>query len=66
MKILAVGMNYREHIQELKNTLPLEPVLFSKPDSSLAVATAKNPAANMPFFLPDFSQNIQYETEIVV
>ena len=60
MKILAVGMNYAQHNTELghkeKNE---EPVLFLKPDSSIL----RN---GSPFFLPDFSQNIHYEAEVVV
>lgn len=59
MKIFCVGMNYRPHCIELNNPIPQEPVLFFKPDS--AYATDKN-----PFFLPDFSQEIHYETELVV
>jgi len=66
MKILAVGMNYRKHLLELNNPEPEEPVLFIKPDSSLTNAPASTPSANMPFFLPDFSKEINYETEIVV
>jgi len=66
MKILAVGMNYRKHVAELNNTVPLEPVLFIKPDSSLALAPASKGSANKPFFLPDFSDEIHYETELVV
>jgi len=66
MKIIAVGMNYRKHLLELNDPVPAEPVIFSKPDSSLTVATARRPAANMPFFLPDFSDEIDYETELVV
>lgn len=60
MKIIAVGMNYREHVSELEeNEEPSEPVLFLKPDSALA-------SDKLPFFLPDFSEEIHYETEIVV
>ncbi len=66
MKILAVGMNYREHLLELNNPVPEEPVLFSKPDSSITHAPASTPTLNMPFFIPDFSGEIHYETEIVV
>ncbi|HET9571311.1 MAG TPA: fumarylacetoacetate hydrolase family protein [Bacteroidales bacterium] len=66
MKILAVGMNYRKHVLELNNTVPVEPVLFIKPDSSLAMAPASKGRANKPFFLPDFSNEIHYETELVV
>lgn len=66
MKILAVGMNYRKHLLELNNSEPAEPVLFIKPDSSLSNAPASTPSANMPFFLPDFSHEIDYETEVVI
>lgn len=66
MKILAVGMNYREHLKELGNPEPKEPVIFSKPDSSLLVATEERPSANQPFFLPDYNSAIHYETELVI
>jgi 2-keto-4-pentenoate hydratase/2-oxohepta-3-ene-1,7-dioic acid hydratase in catechol pathway len=60
MKIFAVGMNYAEHNKELNNTLLLsEPVIFMKPDSALL-------KDGKPFFLPDFSSDVHYETEIVV
>lgn len=66
MKILAVGMNYRKHLLELNNPEPKEPVLFIKPDSSLCHAPGIVCPTNNPFFLPDFSEEIHYETEIVV
>ena len=59
MKILAVGWNYAEHNQELGQTLPAEPIIFSKPDSALLLG-------NKPFFMPNFSNEIHYETELVV
>lgn len=59
MKIIAVGRNYTEHIKELDNTKPEKPLIFMKPDSALL----KN---NKPFYLPDFSDNIQYETELII
>lgn len=60
MKILAVGMNYAEHNKELNNSfLPTEPVIFSKPESSLN-------RDGKPFFIPDFAERFDYETEIVV
>jgi 2-keto-4-pentenoate hydratase/2-oxohepta-3-ene-1,7-dioic acid hydratase in catechol pathway len=60
MKILAVGMNYAEHNKELNNSfLPTEPVIFSKPESSLN-------RDGKPFFVPDFAERSDYETEIVV
>jgi 2-keto-4-pentenoate hydratase/2-oxohepta-3-ene-1,7-dioic acid hydratase in catechol pathway len=59
MKIFAVGMNYAAHNKELHHSLELpEPVIFMKADSVLK--------DGKPFFLPDFSSNVHYETEIVV
>ena len=59
MKILAIGMNYPSHVKEMNNVLSPEPVIFSKPESALLLK-------NKPFFYPDFSTDIQYETEMVV
>jgi len=60
MKIICVGMNYAAHNKELQNSLVLEtPTIFMKPDVSLL-------KDGKPFYLPDFSSEIQYETEIVV
>lgn len=60
MKIIAVGMNYAAHNKELHHTLVLsEPTIFMKSDSSLL-------KDGKPFFIPDFSSEIHYETEIVV
>jgi 2-keto-4-pentenoate hydratase/2-oxohepta-3-ene-1,7-dioic acid hydratase in catechol pathway len=59
MKIICIGLNYRKHAAEMGWPIPAEPVVFLKPDSAIL----KN---NKPFFLPDFSDNIQYEVEIVV
>jgi 2-keto-4-pentenoate hydratase/2-oxohepta-3-ene-1,7-dioic acid hydratase in catechol pathway len=60
MKIIAVGMNYAAHNKELHHALELsEPTIFMKADSSLL-------KDGKPFFIPDFSSEIHYETEIVV
>jgi len=60
MKIICVGMNYADHNKEMKNTLDSEdPVIFLKSDVSLL----KN---GKPFYIPDFSSEIHYETEVVV
>ena len=60
MKIIAVGMNYAAHNKELHHTLTLtEPTIFMKSDSSLL-------KDGKPFFIPDFSSNVHYETELVV
>ena len=60
MKIIAVGMNYAAHNKELHHSLELsEPTIFMKSDSSLL-------KEGKPFFIPDFSSEVHYETEIVV
>ena len=60
MKIIAVGMNYALHNQELGSIVPsAEPVIFLKPDSAIL-------KDGKPFFLPEFSKEIHYETELVV
>ncbi len=60
MKILAVGLNYESHNQEMGRTFQnKEPVIFMKPES----AQLKD---GKPFFIPDFSKEVHYETEIVV
>ncbi|MBU2912495.1 MULTISPECIES: fumarylacetoacetate hydrolase family protein [Reichenbachiella] len=59
MKILAIGRNYVEHIQELNNEKPDEPVVFSKPDSALL----RN---NDAFYYPDFTKDIHHEVEVVI
>ena len=59
MKIICIGRNYLEHAKELGNKTPKEPVFFMKPD------TAISPKGH-PFFIPDFSNNVQYEVELVI
>ncbi len=59
MKIICIGRNYAEHARELNNEVPEKPVFFMKPDSALI----RN---NKPFFLPPFSKEIHYETELVL
>jgi acylpyruvate hydrolase len=59
MKIIAIGRNYIEHAKELNNPIPTIPVVFLKPDTALI----KN---NNPFYLPDFSDDIHYELEVVL
>ena len=59
MKVVCVGRNYAEHIAELGNERPDEPVIFMKPDTAII----KN---NDPFYYPDFSKDIHHEVEILV
>jgi len=59
MKIICIGRNYANHAKELGNTIPTEPVFFLKPE------TAIQPKGH-PFFIPDFSNEIHYEVELVI
>lgn len=59
MKILCIGRNYADHAKELNNEVPTEPVVFGKPDSSILVP-------RRPFFIPDFSEDVHHELELVV
>jgi acylpyruvate hydrolase len=59
MRIFCIGRNYVEHIEELKNERPEEPVIFTKPDTALI----RN---NAPFYYPDFSKDIHHEVELVL
>ena len=59
MKIICIGRNYIEHVKELKNTIPSKPIFFLKPDTAIQ-------PKNHPFFIPDFSNEIHYEVELVI
>ena len=59
MKIICIGRNYRKHIEELNNEKPSSPVIFIKPDSSIILK-------NQPFFIPDYSNEIHYEAEVIL
>src|SRR5258708_19553234 len=59
MRIFAIGRNYAEHIKELNNERPEEPVIFTKPDTAIL----KN---GSPFYYPDFSKDIHHEIELVL
>lgn len=59
MKIICIGQNYREHIKELKSKVPQLPVFFCKPDTALLIR-------NRPFYIPDFTKELHYETELVL
>jgi acylpyruvate hydrolase len=59
MKIICIGRNYVEHIEELQNEKPAEPVIFLKPDTAIL-------RKNRPFYIPDFSQNLHHEVELVL
>jgi len=59
MKIFCVGRNYKEHVQELNNEMPSEPVIFLKPKSALLMPNAQ-------FYYPQFTNELHYETELVL
>ena len=59
MKIICIGRNYANHAKELGNTIPTEPLFFLKPE------TAIQPKEH-PFFIPDFSNEIHYEVELII
>ena len=59
MKIICIGRNYIEHIEELGNEKPKEPVIFLKPDTAIL-------PKKMPFIIPEFSDDVHHEVELVV
>jgi len=59
MKIICIGRNYVNHIEELKNERPTEPVIFMKPDSAVLLK-------QHPFVIPEFSSDIHHEIELIV
>lgn len=60
MKIFCIGLNYREHIDEMKHfSFPEEPVVFMKPPTALL-------KDQQPFYYPNFSKDVHYEGEIVL
>lgn len=58
-KIIGVGLNYKDHAAEMKMELPLEPILFFKPPSSLL-------ANGEPIVLPAGVKRTDYEAELAV
>lgn len=59
MKIICIGRNYADHVQELANEKPDSPVIFLKPDSALL-------AKKQPFFIPPFTNEVHHELELVI
>ncbi|PRY08919.1 2-keto-4-pentenoate hydratase/2-oxohepta-3-ene-1,7-dioic acid hydratase in catechol pathway [Pontibacter ummariensis] len=59
MKILAIGRNYVEHIAELKNEVPDEPVIFFKPDTAIL-------RHNEPFYYPEYTNDVHHEAELIL
>ncbi|PWA05113.1 fumarylacetoacetate hydrolase family protein [Flavobacterium psychrotolerans] len=59
MKIICIGRNYVKHIDELQNERSGEPIVFLKPDSAVLLK-------QHPFVIPEFSDEIHHEIEIIV
>ncbi|WP_158728114.1 MULTISPECIES: fumarylacetoacetate hydrolase family protein [unclassified Flavobacterium] len=59
MKIICIGRNYTNHIAELHNEKPSEPVVFLKPDSAILLK-------QHPFVIPEFSNDVHHEIELIV
>lgn len=59
MKLICIGRNYTDHIAELKNERPDEPVVFIKPDSAIL-------PNGQDFYIPEFSNEVHYEVEVLV
>lgn len=59
MKIICIGRNYAEHIKELHNERPKDPVVFIKPDSAVL-------PKEQDFYIPEFSEDIHYEVEVLI
>lgn len=59
MKIICVGRNYEAHAKELNNAVEENPVIFLKPETALI-------PNKQPFFYPSFSNDVHYETELVI
>lgn len=59
MKIICIGRNYTDHIAELDNERPEHPIIFMKPDTAILLK-------NQPFFIPDFSNDVHHEVEVLV
>jgi len=59
MKLICIGRNYTDHIKELNNERPKEPVVFIKPDSAVL-------PNGQDFYIPEFSSEVHYEVEVLV
>lgn len=68
MKIFGIGMNYHKHVAEMIDKAPgrevlgkgySEPAVFTKCDSALITR-------GRPFFIPDYTNECEYEAELVV
>ncbi|WP_397363273.1 fumarylacetoacetate hydrolase family protein [Olleya sp. R77988] len=59
MKLICIGRNYTDHIKELENEKPTDPVVFIKSDNAILLK-------KQPFFIPDFSNDVHHEVEVLI
>ncbi|MCX8211428.1 MAG: 2-keto-4-pentenoate hydratase/2-oxohepta-3-ene-1,7-dioic acid hydratase in catechol pathway [Neolewinella sp.] len=59
MKIFCIGRNYAAHAAELGNKAPGKPMVFMKPPTAIL-------PNNKPFYYPEYSNDIHFETELVI
>lgn len=59
MKIICIGQNYQDHVKELHSARTTEPMFFLKPDSAILLS-------QQPFVIPEFSNEVEYEVEVLV
>lgn len=58
MKIICIGRNYAEHAAEMNSDVPETPMIFMKPETALFSSSSH-------FILPDISEDVHYEVELV-
>lgn len=58
-KVVCVGRNYADHAKEMGNELPTSPMLFFKPNTSVA-------GPGDPVTLPSWTEEVSYEAELAV
>lgn len=58
-KVVCVGLNYRDHAQELNMDLPEEPILFIKPPTTVI-------GPDNPIIYPPQCHQLDYEAELAV
>lgn len=58
-KVVAIGQNYRKHAEEMGKSVPVEPLLFTKPMTALNAHEA-------PILLPPASHEVHHEAELAL
>lgn len=59
MKVICIGKNYRETIEKIDKTTVHPIVVFMKPDTAIH-------NLEIPYYIPDFTQDLNYEIELVL